>query len=129
MAKDGEGERRFFPARARVKRQQDFDAVYARGKRLTSASMVLIALQNQLGHNRLGLSVSRKVGGAVRRNLIKRRLREVFRCRQASWPKGYDLVVIPRAAFPETLAAIEAQLDALVGRLAVSPPEKEPPPP
>jgi len=118
MAEAGGNARRSFPACARVKRQQDFDAVYARGRRLSSATMVVIALENELAHNRLGLSVSRKMGGAPQRNRIKRRVREVFRAKRGDWPQGYDLVVIPRAGFPDSLAEVEAQLEALIKRLS-----------
>ena len=50
------------------------------------------------GNSRLGLSVSRKVGNAVHRNRIKRRLREVFRLNQSSLKTGCDLVIVPKAA-------------------------------
>jgi len=51
--------------------------------------------------SRLGLAVSRKVGKAVKRNRIKRRIRDIFRCRKQELPGSYDLVVYPRKGILE----------------------------
>jgi ribonuclease P protein component len=67
--------------------------VYDRGQRAAGPSIVVFALSNGLSWSRLGLTVSRKFGGAVDRNLMKRRIREIFRNRRGSLPAGLDLVV------------------------------------
>ncbi len=54
---------------------------------------------NDLSYSRLGLSVSRKVGNAVKRNRVKRLIRELFRKNKDKFPKGYDIVFIPRKGF------------------------------
>lgn len=59
--------------------------------------LLIYVRENTLGHARLGLSVSRKVGGAVERNRWKRVLREAFRLSRDRLPPAIDLVVIPRA--------------------------------
>ncbi len=59
------------------------------------------ALPNSVGGPRLGLSVSKKVGGAVRRNAVRRRLKEIFRSVAPSVPGGVDIVVSARPAAAE----------------------------
>jgi ribonuclease P protein component len=75
-------------------------------------TLVVHSCENELGHPRLGLSVSRKVGGAVVRNRWKRLLREAFRLRRPDLPQGVDLVVVPRAG---TLTDLSAITESLVG--------------
>jgi ribonuclease P protein component len=79
----------------RIRLANDFKRIYA--ARLTARDDLLLvyAAGNGLEHPRLGLSVSRKVGGAVVRNRWKRLLREAFRLEQRSLPAGVDLVTIP----------------------------------
>jgi ribonuclease P protein component len=62
-----------------LKRKQYLD-IYARGKRSRNRLFYIYFLENGLEHSRLGLTVSRKVGGSVVQNRIKRRFREIFRC-------------------------------------------------
>ena len=68
-------------------------------------------------HCRLGLSVSRKVGGAVLRNRWKRLIREAFRTGQPRLPEGLDLVVIPRKKDEPELCQIQNSLADLAGRI------------
>ncbi len=70
-----------------------------------SGPLIVYSIPNQLNHNRLGLTVSRRVGNAVRRNRIKRRLREAFRLHQFDLPVGYDIVVRVKPHEPLTLHA------------------------
>lgn len=80
-----------------------FIAVYQQGKRWYGGSLVIVAVPNDLKFNRLGLSVSRKVGNAVKRHRIKRLLRESFRLSQCEQPTGYDIIIIvrPHDLFPQ----------------------------
>jgi ribonuclease P protein component len=82
-----------FPWHYRIVRGPDFRALYDTGLKLHSERFVLFARQNSLGHHRLGLTVSRKIGGAVVRNRVKRLFREIFRKSTADIPPALDLVI------------------------------------
>jgi ribonuclease P protein component len=91
------GERR---RRGRLSRSGDFDRVYREGRSHANRFLVLYAFprgEEEVGEaTRLGISVSRKVGGAVERNAVKRALREAFWSLDASLPPGHDFVVVAR---------------------------------
>ena len=67
--------------------------MYATGQRATAAGVSVVVTPGERGGHRLGLSVSRRVGGAVQRNRIKRRIREVFRLSRYRIPGCLDIVV------------------------------------
>lgn len=101
-----------FPPWARVRHQRDFDRVWREGRRARGSQLVVIAVENQMGITRLGLSVGKKVWpGAVQRNHVKRIMREGFRLSYDQLPKGVDLVLI--AAKPKLrpqLASLQEEL-------------------
>lgn len=84
---------RSFPRAVRLLARRDFLRVYDRGLRAAGPSLVVFGAPNGLGWSRLGITVSRKFGGAVARNRMKRRIREIFRNRRDTLPAGLDLVV------------------------------------
>lgn len=99
----GEPPRRYpFRHRQRLHGSRAFAAVFDAQMRKNLGVIALCGRPNGLDYNRLGLSVPRRVGGAVVRVRIKRRLREAFRLGQYDVPTGYDLVVVvrPHAALP-----------------------------
>jgi ribonuclease P protein component len=114
------------PARQRLLGQHHFRAVYQRGRRAAGQWLTVVLLLRRLPLRRgeavpqgprLGVSVSKDHGGAVRRNKLKRLLRESFRLEQHRLPAHADLVLIPRQRdenFP--LAALRSELVALVQR-------------
>jgi ribonuclease P protein component len=106
--------------RARITRSGDFDAVYRRGRSAANRHLVVYAFARDDrpadSPARLGLSVSRKVGGAVERNRVKRVLREQFAALAPGLPTGIDVVVIARPGAAEYVA--ERGSSALGERLA-----------
>ncbi len=100
----------------RIRRKSDFARLYREGGRLRERHFTLVFLRNGLGHSRLAVVASRKVGPAVARNRVKRRFRELFRRNKALLKEPLDLVVIAR---PESGSAPWPELrDAYISSLA-----------
>jgi len=87
-----------FRPRQRLRTGADFDAVFKKGARLDGPIFLIVAAPNGRRFDRLGLAVSRRVGGAVERNRARRLLREGFRRLERAGSPGVDLVVVARAA-------------------------------
>ncbi len=102
----------------RVRRTADFQRAYRRRCTAGDRTLLVFAHGNALPHARLGLSVSRKVGGAVRRNRWKRLLRESFRMERRKLPAGVDLIVIPRPEAEPNLTVIRQSLARLARKAA-----------
>jgi ribonuclease P protein component len=101
--------------RYRLKKGSDFRRVYSARRRHDGALLTLYVRPNQLTYARIGFAVSTKVGGAVVRNLVKRRLREASRpWVEALSGEGVDLVVVAR---PEAAAAGFGALSEDLGKL------------
>jgi len=107
-----------FPRSDRILRGSDFQRIYARRSSASDEVLLVYACENGLTGPRIGLSVSRKVGGAVVRNRWKRMLREAFRLSKAELPRGADLVVIPRQSDPPELAQLIRSLGTQARRAA-----------
>ena len=90
--------------RQRIHSTRDFAAIYEAGRRAGDGHLLIFTDRNPLGWSRYGLSVSRKHGNAVRRNRLRRLLRESFRLCQHELPAGYDFILIPRHNSGATLA-------------------------
>ncbi len=91
------GPQRFrFTREQRIRSGSDFDRAYGYKQRVGNNHLLVFGVPNGLQHTRIGLSVSKKHGNAVRRSRMKRLLREAFRLSQYELPAGLDLVLIPR---------------------------------
>jgi ribonuclease P protein component len=111
------------PRRGRLSRSADFDRVMRNGRSHAGRDLVLYVFPRGSDEPpRLGLSVSRKVGGAVERNRVKRLLREAFAQEAQRLPIGADAVVIARPgarqiAEDDGLRGIHAALQALIDKV------------
>jgi ribonuclease P protein component len=108
----GEGRKR-----GRLSRSGDFDRVYREGSSHSNRYLVLYAFPRAADERdddiRLGISVSRKVGGAVDRNGVKRALREAFWARDSKLPAGHDFVLVAR---PDVAGLVERDGSVGVGK-------------
>jgi ribonuclease P protein component len=109
---------RSFPKALRLLRPAEFRRVYARRRSAADAVLRIQGCENDLGHGRLGLAASRRVGNAVVRNRWKRLVREAFRHNQRLRSLAADWVVQPLAAAPPALPAVAASLDSLSRQVA-----------
>ena len=106
--------------RGRLSRSGDFDRVYREGDSRANRFLVLYSFPREAsGRPRFGMSVGRKVGGAVVRNKVKRRLREAFASLDSELPEGHDFVVVARPGVEELLEregadGVQASLAELV---------------
>ena len=106
------------PATQRIRRPAEFRSVLTRGNRVSNTQMNVVATSNKRSCSRIGLSVSKRVGSAVTRNLVKRRIQTAFVniCNEGGW----DLIVIAkppssRVSYGELYAGIHS----LVTRLGI----------
>jgi len=77
-------------------KNHEFRRLYNKGKSVASKCAVVYCIKNNKPGNRLGITVSTKLGGAVQRNRIRRRLKEVYRLNEQSLRTGYDIVLVAR---------------------------------
>ena len=96
----------------RVKREKDFKAIFKDGTSFANRKFVVYQLENQQNHFRIGLSVSKKLGNAVTRNQIKRRIRHILQSVKGSLVEHVDFVVIARKGV-ETLEYAEMEKNLL----------------
>jgi ribonuclease P protein component len=104
-----------FPRDMKLRGRLRFDAVFKTGQRRTAHPLTVHLLRRD-DHtpSRLGISIGTRCGNAVRRNLIKRRLREAFRLMQHDVPPGFDYLVVLKPHAPLTMSAYQARFRQLL---------------
>lgn len=103
----------------RLRRPFDFQRVRRRGRSWPTHLIVLVVLPNDRNHNRYGFAVGKRVGGAVARNRVKRRIREAVRHLDPTLAQGFDIVIIARGplADPEiTYQQVATSLEQAIDR-------------
>ena len=101
-----------------IKQNYEFRRLYAKGKSAVTPSLVMYCRKNGRGCNRLGVTVSTKLGYAVVRNRARRRLRELFRLSQGRMRQGFDVLLVARgktAHVPHRV--LQRDYDAALSRL------------
>ena len=103
-----------------LKKNHEFRRLYNKGKNAASQYAVVYCRRNGGDANRLRITVSTKIGGAVQRNLVRRRLKEIYRLNEEKLAQGHDIVIVARvrsrfAGFHE----IESSVLALLKKLNV----------
>ena len=111
----------------RLRRSSDFAALRRRGRRWSDRLLVLVARPNGLGVTRFGFAVGKRLGKAVVRNKVKRRLREA--ARRAPVKEGWDLLVVARKEAPQAdYHALRSSLEGLLNRAGLLEGEQGPHP-
>ena len=82
--------------RFRLRKNMEFKKVYTGGKNFWNRNLVLYIKKNNLEEPRLGITITKKVGNAVVRNKIRRRIKEIYRLNLHKIKGGYDLIIIPK---------------------------------
>ena len=101
----------------RLHLNREFQQVYKQGKRRHGKGFSIISAPNGADSSRLGISVQRKAGPAVRRNRIKRLFREAFRLHREQFPQASDIVITVRPDFScDRLAELEQEITGLLRR-------------
>lgn len=81
----------------RLRSNKDFKRVYKRGKRTWNHMFTIYFFKHKDSkHSRVGITVTKKLGNAVQRNKIKRRLKEIIRHHWTCIPGGYDVIIVPK---------------------------------
>jgi ribonuclease P protein component len=91
-----------FSRKHRLSKSSDFKRVFGKGKRTATPLFVIYSLRNHLPYSRLGIQVKARIGTAVRRNRIKRIVREVFRRLKGDPTESLDLVLVAEKALRES---------------------------
>ena len=108
-------------AEVTVKENYEFRRIYRKGRSAVSPCMVVYCQRNRAGASRLGVTVSTKLGKAVVRNKVRRRLREIYRLNREHMVPGYDVIVVARTrAAAAPYRRLEREYLSLLNKLELS---------
>ena len=104
-----------FGRKERLRKRTEFQKVFHEGKVFSNDQVIVYALLNSTRISRLGITVGRKFGNAVKRNRLKRIFREAYRLNKQVLNRGVDIIIIPRTGFTDlTLKSIEDKFKELL---------------
>ena len=110
---------------ATLKKNYEFHRLYAKGKSAVTPFLVVYARQSRHPGNRIGFTVGTKLGKAVKRNRVRRRLREIYRLHEERFVPGTELVVVARGrAVTATYRQLETAFLSACGKLGLMKTEK-----
>lgn len=87
----------YTPHPERLKRRWEFQRGYKKGRKYWNRDFVVYVYRNAFDNTRLGVTASKKIGNSVKRNRVKRLIREVFRLSKHRIRPGYDIIVVSRS--------------------------------
>jgi ribonuclease P protein component len=103
-----------------LKSNRSFRRLYSKGRSAGAKTLVLYCRGNGSAGNRLGITVSAKLAGAVGRNRIRRRIREIYRTNEARFKPGYDIVAVARhSAAGASYSQMEEDFLRLAGSMGI----------
>lgn len=103
------------PTHERIRKRSEYQTIYRKGAKFETRHFKLAVLPNCLPARRIGITVSRKVGNAVQRNRVKRRLREYFRRHKAAFPSSSDIVITAKTGAQElSFALVCSELNSVL---------------
>lgn len=107
-----------FTKKERLLKKQEFIDAASKGKRFSTKNLTIFIKSNDIGIRRLGLSVSRKIGIAVKRNRIKRYLREFFRLNKELFPASSDISISVKQGYsPSGYNDVKEELTAFLAKI------------
>ena len=103
-----------------IKKNRDFRFLYRKGKNAVTPVLAMYARKSKNAENRIGITVSTKVGKAVVRNCVRRRIREAYRINENRFKKGVDIIIVARVRASEVgFSEIEKNLLRLAESLGI----------
>ena len=109
-----------FPRDSRLVRRAEYDAVYREGRRRSSREFAVFLRPNGMELSRFGWSIKKALGSAVKRNRMRRRIREIIRLRRQEIAPGWDIVIHPRSTVATAnFSALSAELLKMLPRASV----------